>query len=528
MTLFAGTLPLVRLALHRDRWQIPLWVLGIGATTYVTAVSEARVYPTQATIDAYAELVGGSPVTIAFGGPPVGLHTLAGVIVYEAAFMMILGVCLMAITMTVRHTRAEEESGRSEVLRSTEVGRHAASAAALVTTTVACLLVGAAVWVALAPSALTSGAALLLGAGVAALGLVHAAIALCVAQLFVHSRTAVGASLAVFAAAYVVRAAGDVRDDWLVWLSPIGWVQATHVPVDNRWWPLALPVLATGVLLAVAVWLAEQRDLGGGLLPTRPARTRAPRSLSGGFGLAWRIKRGGVLGWSASVLLLGSLVGTLGDAMADMARDNPTLADYLELGTGATVTESYLATMVLILGLTTGAFAVWASGHAGAAEDEGQLDVVLAGPTSRTRSMTTDVLATVAGSCVVLLAAGVGLALGQVFATDAGDAVVALGAQLAYLPAVLTLIGLVALIDGWLPRWTWVAWAVMAFALVLGWLGGLLDPPQWVLDLSPYSHVPRVPVEDVSAPALATLALVAGGLFLGGVVGFRRRDVAVH
>lgn len=527
MNAFAGTVALLRLALRRDRWQLPLWVLGIGGITYATGVSETGVYETQRSIDAYAELVGQSPVTIAFGGPPVGLHTMAGIIVYEAAFMMILGVCLMAITMTVRHTRAEEESGRGEVVRSTEVGRHAGSAAALLTTSVACLLVGVSVWLALAPSALTSEAALVLGAGVAALGLVHAAIALCLAQLFVHSRTAVGAGLAVFAVAYVVRAAGDVRDDWLVWLSPVGWVQASHVPVENRWWPLALPLLATVALLALAVWLAERRDLGGGMIPTRPAAERAPWSLSGAFGLAWRMKRGGVLGWSVAVLLLAALVGTLGDAMANMARDNPTMADYLELSSGATVTESYLATMVLILGLTAGAFAVWAAGHPGAGEDEGQLDLVLAGPIGRGRSLLADVLATIAGACVVLVAAATGLAVGQAFATDAVDAATAFASQLAYLPAVLVLVGLVVLVDGWLPRWTWVVWAVVAFTVVIGWLGGLLDPPQWVVDLSPFAHVPRVPVEEVSAGSLSVLLLVAVGLAGLGLVGFRRRDVAV-
>jgi ABC-2 type transport system permease protein len=137
-------------------------------------------------------------------------------------------------------------------------------------------------------------------------------------------------------------------------------------------------------------------------------------------------------------------------------------------------------------------------------------------------------MATAAGSCVVLVAAGVGLAVGQAFATGAVDAMTAFSAQLAYLPAVLTLVGLVVLLDGWLPRWTWLGWAVLAFALVIGWLGGLLDPPQWVTDLSPFSHVPRVPVEDVSGVALAVLTLVAAGLVAVGLVGFRRRDVAVQ
>lgn len=527
MTLFAGTWQLVRLALRRDRLRIPVWVLAIGGITYATAVSEEGLFQTQAAIDSYAALVGNSPVTVAFGGPPVGLDTIAGIIVYEASFMMILGVSLMAITMTSRHTRAEEESGRNELTRATEVGRHAGSAAALVTTATACLLVGAAVFLALAPSPLSTEAAALLGSGMAVLGLVHAAITLGLAQVFVHARTVTGAGLAVFAAAYVVRAAGDVREDWLVWLSPIGWVQASHVPAENRWWPLLVPLVATALLLALAVALAERRDYGGGLLPTLAGRAEAPPALSGSFGLAWQVKRGGVVAWSVSVLFLAALVGTLGDAMAEMAADNPMMADYLELSTGASITESYLATMVLIIGLTAGAFAVWAAGHPGAAEDEGQLDLVLAGPVSRTRSMVGDVAATVAGITTVLVSAAVGLAVGQAFATGAGDAVRAFAAQLAYLPAVLTMVGLVMLIDGWLPRWTWVGWVLLAFAFVIGWLGGLLDPPQWVVDLSPFSHTPRVPVESAAGWPLPALSVVALALLVVALVGFRRRDVGV-
>lgn len=527
MNLFTGTWQLVRLALRRDRLRIPLWVLGIGVVTYATGVSEVGLYKTQEAIDSYAALVGDSPVTIAFGGPPVGLNTLAGIIVYEAAFVMILGVCLMAVMMTSRHTRAEEESGRSELMRATEVGRHAGGAAALVTTAVACLLVGVAVWLALWPSPLSFEAALLLGAGMAVLGLVFAAITLCLAQLFVHARTVTGAGLAVFAAAYVVRAAGDVRDDWLVWLSPIGWVQASHVPVENLWWPLAFPLVATVLLLGLAVVLAERRDYGGGMLPTLAGPAEAPRTLSGVFGLAWRSKRSGVLAWSVGVLLIASLLGTLGDAMANMAKENPMMADYLELSTGASITDSYLATMVLILGLTAGAFAVWAAGHPGAGEDEGQLDLVLAGPVSRTWSLLADVAATVLASTVVLVAAGLGLAVGQALATDPTDAVTAFTAQLAYLPAVLTLAGVVVLIGGWLPRWTWVGWVLLAFCFVIGWLGNLLDPPQWVVDLSTFSHTPRVPIESASGWALPVLGAVSVALVVLGLLGFRRRDVGV-
>ena len=51
---------------------------------------------------------------------------------------------------------------------------------------------------------------------------------------------------------------------------------------------------------------------------------------------------------------------------------------------------------------------------------------------------------------------------------------------------------------------------VMVLALLLGQLGELLQLPQWLMDLSPYSHVPSFPTQDVSWPPLIALTLVAG------------------
>jgi ABC-2 type transport system permease protein len=524
----AGTGELVRLALRRDRWRIPLWVLGIAGLVYFSASAVPGLYPDQARIDAYASLVGGSPMTVAFSGPPTGLDTVAGIIVYEISFTAIVGVALMAVMTTTRHTRAEEESGRSELVRATEVGRHAGGLAGLLTSTLACAALTLVVWATLATTPLGAGPAAVYAVGIGLLGTVHAAAALALSQLFVHSRTATGAALGVFAVGYVLRAAGDVREDWLVWLSPVGWVQATRVPTENRWWPLLLPLAATALLALAAVALAERRDFGGGMVPTRPGRPHAPWSLTGTAGLAWRMQRGAVLGWSVALLLLAVVTGGLGTSMQDMIEENPALAEYIEMGTGESVLDAYIATMVLILGLTVGGYAVWAAGRPAAGETEGQLELVLAGPLGRARSMAADLLVTCLATTVVLLSSAVGVGAAHGVVTGQADqGWRAFTAQLAYLPAILVLVGATALVRGWLPRWTFVGWVLLTYFFVVGWLGGLLQPPQWVVDLSAFSHVPRVPLESAADPALAGLLALAGVLAGLGVLGFRRRDVGV-
>jgi ABC-2 type transport system permease protein len=48
-----------------------------------------------------------------------------------------------------------------------------------------------------------------------------------------------------------------------------------------------------------------------------------------------------------------------------------------------------------------------------------------------------------------------------------------------------------------------------------------------VVDLSAFSHVPRVPVESAADPALLVLGLLSAVLVAVALVGFRRRDVNV-
>ena len=73
-----------------------------------------------------------------------------------------------------------------------------------------------------------------------------------------------------------------------------------------------------------------------------------------------------------------------------------------------------------------------------------------------------------------------------------------------------------------LSRLAWVAVLWCAVVLVLA---DSVDMPGWLRRVSPFAHVPAVPLEDAAAgPSLVLLALagvlVAGGLLLGG-----RRDV---
>jgi ABC-2 type transport system permease protein len=56
-------------------------------------------------------------------------------------------------------------------------------------------------------------------------------------------------------------------------------------------------------------------------------------------------------------------------------------------------------------------------------------------------------------------------------------------------------------------------------------LGATLQLSHWVLDISPFEHLPKLPGGHVSAAPLAWLCAVALALAAAGFVGLRRRDI---
>ena len=56
-------------------------------------------------------------------------------------------------------------------------------------------------------------------------------------------------------------------------------------------------------------------------------------------------------------------------------------------------------------------------------------------------------------------------------------------------------------------------------------LGASLQLSHWVLDISPFTHLPKLPGGTVSAAPLIWLSIIAVALAVAGLVGLRRRDI---
>lgn len=528
MSRLTGTGALVRLVLRRDRVRLPVWVLAQVALTGSSAFAVQGLYDSVEKREGYAASVGSSGASIAMSGPPVALDSLGGITVFEVNTTATLTVALMALFLVVRHTRADEEAGRTELLRAGVMGRQADLAAVGMVVATASLVVGLLTAVLFLAAGLPASGALLYGGTVAGVGLVFTGVGLVAAQVAEHGRAAIGLGLAVLGVSFVLRAAGDVSGSGLTWVSPLGWGQASRPFGDERAWPLLVPLLAALALAATAGWLTTRRDIGSGLVPARPGSPVAGPLLGGSVGLAVRLQRTSVLGWCAGMALLGVAFGSLGRDVESMIEGNDELAEvFAATSGGASVVDAFFSMALMICALVASGFTVSSALRLRSEETALRAEPLLATPVSRWRWAVGSLTVTAAGTAKVLASTGLGAGLAfAVVDSDLGHVPALLGATLAYLPAALLLGAVGVLLVGWLPRASGAVWGLFAAFVVIGWLGELLQLPAAVLDASPYTRTPQLPMADWSWAPVAVLTLLALAAAAAGLVGLRRRDLA--
>jgi ABC-2 type transport system permease protein len=275
--------------------------------------------------------------------------------------------------------------------------------------------------------------------------------------------------------------------------------------------------------------LAAWRDHSAGLLPTRPGRSAASAFLRGPFGLAWRLHAGVLLGWLAAYVFTFAAFGAAVKGIGEILGTSAALKRYfLRIGYEHTVIDAYVSVLMLLAGLGAAAYATSAVLRLRTEETGNLAEPVLATATGRVRWALSHISVAVGGAGLLLAAAGLsaGLSYGILTGSVSTQLPQLLAAALARLPAALVLAGLAVAVFGLLP-WesTALAWSVMALVTVIAVFGQSLLWPAAIMDISPFTQIPKLPGGTVSAGPLAWLCGIAVALGAVGLFGLRRRDL---
>ncbi|MFG1944167.1 ABC transporter permease [Nonomuraea sp. NPDC048826] len=525
----AGTGTLVRLALRRDRLLLPVWIVLVAGVVVATASAIAELYPSLPGRRELGVMISANPALRALTGPVLDPESVGGLTAWRVTTIASVLTALMSVFLVTRHTRAEEESGRAELLGAGPTGRHAPATAALLVAALANTGIGALVALGLAGQGLAVPGSLALGAAIALTGWLFATLTLAIAQLTEYARAANAGAGALLGLSFLVRAAGDATDaEALSWASPLGWAPRVRPFAGERWWVLALMAAVSVIAVLATVLLVRNRDLGSGMLARRAGRATAAPYLRGPLGLAWRQQRGALLGWTAGFVVAGALFGTLAESVADMVAANRQIADLIaRMGGGDAQVDAFIATAMGMLALVAGGYAVQAASRPHGEEAATRAEPVLAAAVPRRRWLAGHLVWALTGSALLMAVAGLaaGLAHGWRAGEPLAQAARVLAAALVQVPAVWVLVGLAAFLFGVLPRLVALAWAALVAFVLLGQLGQLLRIDQRVRDLSPFAHLPQVPGDDITPAPFLWLLGVTAALLLAGTVAFQRRDL---
>jgi ABC-2 type transport system permease protein len=530
-----GTRQLTRLAVRRDRVALPVSVYVITVLVATTAYGLRKLYPTAASRAALAATAGGNPALRFLYGRLYG-SSLGALTAWRYGMWAGIFAALMTIFVVIRHTRTDEEAGRLELAGSAAVGRQAALVAGLLTAAAASVAVSVLLCLALPLTGLPAAGSAALALGIGCCGLAFTGIAAVAAQLTSSARAARGIALGVLGVAYMVRGVGDsagaAGPSWLSWASPLAWIQFARPFAGERWWVLCLPLAVAALGTGLAFWIAARRDLGAGLLPDRPGPPTASVFLHGPFGLAWRLQRGVLLGWVAGYVVTFAASGAAAKGIGQLLGTSSALEREFTrlggLGVQAAITNAYLAALMLLGGLVAAAYATSVILRLRTEETGDQAEPVLATATGRVRWALSHIAIAVVGAALLLASAGVAAGLGYgLRAGSAGSQVARMtGAALAQLPSALVLAGVAVFLFGLFPRAAVAgAWTAVGLVVVLALFGQLLQLSHWVMDISPFTHAPRLPGGTTSAVPLLWLCLVALALTAAGLAGLRRRDI---
>jgi ABC-2 type transport system permease protein len=510
-----------------------LWGLIFGFFIFFQTHAYTSTYKTQAARDQLARAYGSNTAMNALLGSERAVNTVAGFASWRfIGILSILGSIWGLLTST-RLMRGEEEAGRYDLLLAGQTTRRHAGGQALaglgagllalfVLTALGAIVTGR------SPSVgFSLGQCLYFSVTLVAAAAMFLAIGALASQLARTRRRAAAIAGVVFGMAYALRMVADTNQGlhWLLWLSPLGWVEETRPLTDPNSVAL-LPVLVLLIAVtAVTLHLAGSRDVGAASLPGRDSSKPHLALLGGSAGLAVRLMRPVALGWLFAVAAFAVLIGTTAESSARDATGSQGIGQAIgRLGGHGSLVADDLGLTFLILALLIALISAGQITAMRTEEADGYLENLLIRPVSRTSWFA----GRLGLSALLLLIAGLLAGIGAWAGAASQHSGVRFGslvtAGLNVVPPGLFLLGLGALVLGaWPRRTSAVVYGYLAWSFLVEFAGGVVHTSHWLLDTSVFFHMVPAPAASPDWPSMAVITgLGLLGAVLGGILLCRR------
>ncbi len=504
------------------------WITGLTVVSVgVVATYEDR-YATPEELALFAEMEG-IPAFEAMLGRFVQLTTVEGATLSRWGMFSILAA-VWGMLAGARLLRRAEERGHLELLRAGVVGPRGLTLSAIAALFTTHLCFAVAVGVSHTAAGMDTATSWALGGAAALLTATFALGGALASQLVASYRRAVGLVGSVMGVLLGLRllAAASVTPEWVWWTTPFGWVGYLH-PSDEAWATVFAAFSVLVLLLLLVVVALSQRDLTAGWLGgATDEPSRSPRPVRGHTDLATRLTAAGARTWGAIIGIVTLAFGLLSRDFSEAVADLPTMVEmgnqlgWYDIDTPEGIVAFTFALVALLL-------AVFAAGQAAAIREEEaswRIEHLLVRPLGRVRWLVTRI-ATAAIAVVLLALLGAAMvSIGSAVVGSPIAVVDALVAAVNIIPVAWLSLGIGIAVLGLAPRLTApLTYGLVLAAYLLDFVGGLLELPEWALELSPFRQLAAVPAQSIEPlPLLVMIGVGVVAAAIGTTV-FRRRDL---
>ncbi|WMC93741.1 ABC transporter permease [Kineothrix sp. MB12-C1] len=528
MTLNDGFGRYLRFIARRERRMSLVWVICVAGSAILFAGMYPGLFPDENSLLIMATTMN-TPAMVALMGPVYGLESIniSIIMAQECLIWFAIAVAIMNIFFVNRHTRMDEELGRHEMLRALPIGRLTGACATLFGSfllNVVISLIIALGLIGINLDGTTVSGAFVYALSIGVQGFLFAALTLLMAQLFSTSRAVSGSAFTVLGIFYIMRMSGDIADNILSYISPMGLGLKVLAFYENDYVPLWILLMEAIVIGLIALFVCAGRDLGEGILPARKGREHASFFLQGELGLAWRLTRGTIFAWGIGMFVMGLTYGSVLGQIDTFVNENEMFQKILNAAGSYDIASNYIVLILAIGALLSTVPVIMLACKIHSEEKYERLEQLFSKAVPRERMYLSYIFLAFAES----IAAPVLMVLGFYTVTQGSGAVelkILMKAALVYLPALWIMLGLCVLFIGVFPKITSLVWAVFSFSFIMMYFGRLLDIPEWVHKLSPFGNIPQLPVEEFSAAPLLVMILVSILFLAIGIVGYRQRDI---
>ncbi|WP_334352455.1 ABC transporter permease [Companilactobacillus sp. HBUAS56257] len=527
---------LTRFTLKKDRLKLLVWAVVLISLFVGVASKFTSLYGNRQAIDEIIKTLKTPAMVSLFGKMPKNAFTSADVFAAEMTVFMAIISCIMNYYFVIRNTRGEEESGILEMIQAHSVGRLANLSATIVESFLLNFGIGLIYALGLQFANL-SGTDLngnfLLGLGLASCGFMFAGIATVVSQLSDNTRNTTTLAYLVFGIMYIARMITDVTDPHYTWFVPLGWVEKFSTYQQNNWLPVILMLVLSVILVLTAFYLNLHRDLGSGLIATKPGRASASPLLHNPLTLFCRLNRVSILVWFFGILILGMTYGSIFNTIGDIVKTNPMFKQLLSTSAidnaNLLIVKQFIGVLMIVFAVLALIPGISLINYLKKGEDKGYLEIIHATPTSRLKLYSSMVFLSVITMTIIFFAGNLGLYLG-------GNAVMKQNLPLeifqrnllGYWPATMIFLGISACLVGWLPKLISLNFGYLIISFFIQYFGKLLKLPDWTEKLTPFGYLTKVPVKDFNPTTFWFQLALALILIVIGYIGYRRRDLVIN